>query len=117
MPEAILELARALHTLAQQHCNNPILHRIDQLERNIMSQISDFAAKQKAHNDKIDAAITGISGDIAGLNDLIQKLQTTPGPISAEDQATLDQLDAAGTALADKVAAVDDLTPPVVPTV
>ncbi len=115
LPEAISQLACALNTLAQQHCNHPLLHRLGQLESTIMSAISDFAAKQKAHNEKIDAAITGITGDVKTLNDKITALQNTPGPISAEDQALLDELEATGSALADKLAAVDELTPPAVP--
>ncbi len=81
-----------------------------------MSAISDFAAKQKAHNDAISAGIDGIATDVKTLNDKITALQNSPGTITPEDQATLDQLDATGQALADKVKAVDDLTPPPVPT-
>lgn len=81
-----------------------------------MSAISEFAAKQDAHNIAIDASIAGVTGDIQTLNDLIKTLQTSAGTISPEDQATLDRLDAAGQAAADKVAALDALTPPVAPT-
>ena len=82
---------------------------------NIMSAISDFAVKQKAHNYRVDVAIAGLTGAIQGLNDLIKKLQNSSGQISAEDQATLDSLDAAGESAASKLEALDALTPPVVP--
>lgn len=107
--------------------------RFDGIEtqlQNIMTKISDFAAKQQAHNSAVDAAldkvntsVTGITGDISTLNALIKQLQDSQGQISAEDQATLDQLEAAGKALEDKAsalsdaaAAADSLTPPPVPT-
>jgi hypothetical protein len=90
-----------------------LLHRkVD----DIMSKISEFAAKQNAHNDKIDAAIDGLTADNKAQTDLIKQLQTSPGEISAEDQATLDQLEARTAAQADKLGALDDLTPPTPPT-
>jgi hypothetical protein len=82
------------------------------MENKIMSAISEFAAKQAAFNDRIDAAVAGITGDIKTLNDLITTLQNTPGPISAEDQATLDALEAKGAAIAEKLEALDAVTPP-----
>lgn len=81
----------------------------------IMSAISDFAAKQNAHNDKIDAAVAGLQGDIKFMQDQIAKLQASGGTLSAEDQATLDALDARGQAIADKLTALDAMTPPVPP--
>jgi predicted nucleic acid-binding Zn-ribbon protein len=106
------------------------LHVINQKLETIMSKISEFAAKQSAHNAAVDAAlgnvstaVTGITGDISTLNDLIKKLQDSQGQITPEDQATLDQLDAAGQALQDRAdvlakaaADADALTPPPVPT-
>lgn len=88
---------------------------ISTLLQNIMSAISDFAAKQTAFNARLSTAIDGVGEDIKTLNDLITKLQTTPGPISPEDQATLDSLQAAGEALTARLESVDALTPPAVP--
>lgn len=101
-----------LHYIFRRKCG---YHEIIQLLNNIMSAISVYAEKQNAHNARMSTALNGISDDIAGLNELIVKLQTTPGPISAEDQATLDQLEAAGEALATRVEDTDAITPPVVP--
>jgi hypothetical protein len=81
----------------------------------IMSAISDFAAKQAEHNARMDAALTGLSGDIDVLNAKIAELQASPGAITAEDQALLDDLTSQGEALAGRVEAADALTPPVVP--
>ncbi|HWH75890.1 MAG TPA: hypothetical protein VNT76_00915 [Candidatus Binatus sp.] len=81
-----------------------------------MSKISEFAAKQNEHNDKIDKAIEGISGDISFLKATIEKLQNTPGDVTADDQALLDALETRVNATTEKLAAIDDLTPPVAPT-
>jgi len=78
----------------------------------IMSAISEFAAKVNQHQAKIDEAVTGISGDIAALKQMIADLQNNPGPISPEDQALLDQIEARIGATAERVKALDDLTPP-----
>lgn len=78
-----------------------------------MSVISDYSAvvDKKFDDiatsvDEIVASQTGISGDVAGLKEIILKLQNNPGPISPEDQALLDQGVAKVTALATKTAAV-----------
>jgi DNA anti-recombination protein RmuC len=98
--------------------------------KEIMSAISDFAAKQKAFNDRQDAAIdslvassTGLTGDVADLKALIEKLQNSPGEISPEDQATLDELSTRAESTATKAEGVaaalktlDEQTPPAPPT-
>ena len=81
----------------------------------IMSAISDFATKQNAHNDAIDAAVSGLTGDVKNLQDQIAKLQASQGQITPEDQALLDAIDARSQGIADKLAALDALTPPVPP--
>lgn len=81
-----------------------------------MSVFSDFAAKQKAHNDAVSAAIDGITADIQALNDKITELQNSSGTVTPEDQALIDELVASGDALQAKAQALDDMTPPVVPT-
>lgn len=81
----------------------------------IMSAISDFAAKQAAFNDRMDVAITGLSNDVAELNAEILKLQNTPGTITPEDQALLDSLQARGEAITAKLEALDNLKAPVPP--
>lgn len=102
---------------------------LDKMEERIMSAISDFAAKQKAHNERHDKAIgelgtsvQGVVGDIERLNKKIEELQNTSGSITPEDQKLLDEIEAAGDALATKLEstsaamkALDDLTPPAPP--
>lgn len=92
-----------------------LIKEIKKIGRCIMTAISDYGEKQKAFNAKMAASIDGIVGDIQGLNDLITKLQNSPGSVSPEDEATLNELEAAGQALADKGEAADALTPPVPP--
>lgn len=84
-------------------------------QEKIMTAISDFAAKQDAHNAKVSAALDDIKTEIGTLNTEISTLQNSPGTITPEDQATLDRLDASGTSLEAKVAALDTLTPPAPP--
>lgn len=92
------------------------LHFLKQLGEKIMSKISDFATAQNAFNDRIDTAVTGLTGDIAELNSEIAKLQATQGEITPEDQALLDGIQTRSQGIADKLTALDALTPPVVPT-
>ena len=85
---------------------------LKETERKIMSKISEFADRQNAFNDKMDVAITGVTGDVKTLNDLIAELQATQGAITAEDQALLDQIEVRAVAITTKLEALDALTPP-----
>lgn len=94
-----------------------------------MSVISDYAAKQKAYNDRQSAAtdklgvgLEGITGDIKTLNDKITELQNSPGGVTPEDQKLIDEIEAQGEAVATKLEtaatafeALDALTPPTPP--
>lgn len=88
---------------------------LQKTKEEIMSAISDFAAKVKAHQDKIDTAVSGLSGDVQALKDKITQLQNSAGQISPEDQALLDGIEAKASDVAGKLAALDDLTPPPAP--
>lgn len=81
----------------------------------IMSAISDFKAKQDAHNAVMDAAVDGLVTDVSGLKDQITTFQNSAGKITPEDQALLDAIEVRTGAIADKLAALDAETPPVVP--
>lgn len=78
----------------------------------IMSAIADFAAKQKAYNDRTGAAIDGVVADIKALNDKITELQNSAGQVTPEDQALIDDLQVKGEALASKAEALDAQIPP-----
>lgn len=93
-----------------------LFDKLNQLKSNIMSAISTFAAKQQEFNDKIDAAVTGLTEDIKTLNDKIEELQNSAGGVTPEDQALLDNIEARSDAIAQKLEALDNLTPPPVPT-
>lgn len=109
-------LTRALGEDAHGPSSRPAtqqdLIRIERTLHNIMSAISDFAARQNAFNDRQAAAIDGVIGDVAFLVETIEKLQNTPGAITPEDQALLDALDARASTIADKLEALDAQTPP-----
>jgi len=79
------------------------------------SAIADFAAKQTAFNDQLEAALTGLEGDINSLNDTIKKLQDSAGTVTPEDQALIDALVTKGQDLSARFKALDDLTPPSTP--
>ncbi len=115
LTHAVREL---VHELAFHRSLSHLVTKQDlkELELKLMSAIQDFAAKQNAHNDAIDTAITGLTGDVKNLNDQIAALQASSGGITPEDQILLDQIEARSAAIADKLSALDSLTPPVVPT-
>jgi vacuolar-type H+-ATPase subunit I/STV1 len=81
----------------------------------IMSAISDFAARVDAHNATIDVAVLGLTGDVSQLKQQITDLQNSAGTISAEDQALLDAIEARAASIAAALAALDALTPPSAP--
>jgi len=83
----------------------------------IMSTITDFVTAQNAFNDRLDASIAGLQGDIKFLTDKITELQNSPGVLTPADQASLDALQARTVGIADKLAALDALTAPVPPAV
>lgn len=80
-----------------------------------MSKIGDFAALVNSHNDKIDAAVAGLTQDVQTLNDKITELQNSPGEITAEDQALLDGIQSRSQGIVTKLEALDALTPPPAP--
>lgn len=86
------------------------------LAGDIMSEISDFAARVDAAFTDISNAVEGVTLDIQALKDEIGKLQDSSGKISAEDQLTLDGIEARANAASEKLKALDDLTTPPEPT-
>jgi predicted nucleic acid-binding Zn-ribbon protein len=126
LPAAIKLLTRELgeHRKERQtvldwiksQCGLATKHDLEKLGELIMSKISEFSDKQNAFNDRVDAAVTGLQGDIKALNDKITELQNSPGEITPEDQAALYALQARGQTIADKIEALDALTPPETPT-
>jgi uncharacterized coiled-coil protein SlyX len=76
----------------------------------IMTKISQAMDAQRAAFTRLDAALSGLTGDVQGLNDKITELQGTPGEITAEDQALLDEMQAMSEALVTKFEALDALT-------
>lgn len=103
-----------------------LFHALATFRGEIMTVISEFAAKQKAFNDAqgtaIDSLVSSVSGvaaDVIALNDKIMELQNSQGQVTPEDQASIDELQAQGGALktrmdavVNSLAALDAQTPP-----
>lgn len=75
-----------------------------------MPGVKDFVLAQNAFNDRQDAAIGGLTADVAGLKAEIERLQNTPGPITPEDQALLDSIQARADGIATRLEALDAQT-------
>lgn len=108
-----------LHLLAAlvsggEHLRHTLATILSNTEQ-IMTAISDFAAKQTTFNDQMDTAVSGLTDDVKNLNDQIAELQASPGTVTPEDQALLDGITARAQGIADKLTALDALTPPKVP--
>lgn len=114
-----LQMVRELHEIHEQlqliNKNNAILLRLAEMETRIMSAISEYTdavdakfAEIGTSVDELVASVTGVTGDVATLKELILKLENNPGPITPEDQALLTKSLATVTALADKTKAVAD---------
>ena len=86
-------------------------HDLDQVKKEIMSAITDWAAKEDADLTAINATLDGIVTGVAGLDELIKQLQNSPGTLSPEDQAVLDRIEAASAALVTKAGAIDTSAP------
>lgn len=93
------------------------LDDLTNIETKLMSAISEFAARVQAHQDKIDAAISDVAGDVADLKSLVEQLQGTSGQITPEDQGLLDQIETKAGAAASKLEALAAEHPPVEPPV
>jgi hypothetical protein len=70
--------------------HHAFIHLTHELEK-VMSAITDFAAKQNAHNIAVGLALDKIAAEIATLKG--------GGTITAADQAALDAVEASGAAL------------------
>ena len=92
------------------------LAKLNHLMEKTMSKISEFADKMDAHNTASDAAIEGLTGDVAEMKRIIEEMQNSAGEITPEDQARLDALETRAAAATAKLVALDAMTPPVVPT-
>lgn len=120
LTKAITELARAVSRLVESdwfRSSGGLVTKSDlhALGERIMSAISDFAAKQKAFNDRLGSAIDGVVGDVKVLNDKITALQNSAGTVTPEDQALLDDLQKQAEGLTSKAEALDAMTPPAPP--
>lgn len=89
--------------------------RITKIMATYSEALAAFAAAQNAFNDRQDAAVKALQGDVKNLEDQIVALQNISGQITDSDQAILNSIQSRTGAIADKLDALDALTPPVVP--
>lgn len=99
-----------------RRCQRITLRTLWEQGETILSKISEFATRQNAFNDRLDAAVTDLQGDVATLNAKIEELQNSPGEITPEDQASLDAIETRAQSITDKLEALAAVTPPAVPT-
>lgn len=112
--EAVKALTLAVNDLVEWHKSHSQLatkHDLFEMEKRIMSQITDFAAQEQIKLDAISATLDGIVTGIAALDALITQLQNSPGTLSKADQAALDAIQASSQALVAKSGAIS-VTPP-----
>ena len=79
-----------------------------------MATLDEFIATQGTANAAIDAALTGITGDINLLNERIADLLAAGGALGTltpAQQSAVDALVLSGETLNAKAQALDDLTP------
>ena len=86
------------------------IHNHNQQE-NLMSQVTDWAAKEQADLDAISTTLDGIVAGVAALDVLITNFQNSPGTLSAADQAALDAIQAKSKDVVAKAAAIS-VNPP-----
>ena len=77
-----------------------------EMEKRIMSAITDWAATEQADLDGISATLDGIVTGVSALDALITSLQNSPGTLSASDQTALDAIQAASKAVVAKAAGI-----------
>ena len=82
----------------------------------LMSQVTDWAAKEQADLTAISTTLDGIVTGIAALDTLITNLQSGATGLSAADQAALDGIKAASDALVAKAQAISVAPPTPAPT-
>lgn len=87
------------------------LESIERKQDKIMSQITDWAAKEQADLTAISTTLDSVVTGIAALDQAIQNLQNSPGTLSTSDQAALDAIEAQSSALVTKAQAISTAPP------
>jgi hypothetical protein len=77
----------------------------------IMSQITDWAAKEQANLDAISKTLDSVVAGIANLDQMIRNFQNSQATLSPGDQAALDAIASASSALVTKAEAIS-VAPP-----
>jgi len=121
-----LEQRRTEFDWLKSHAGLATKQDLNEMERRIMSKLSEYLAKQAEFNarlqtatDSLGESLGGLTDDVKTLNDKIAELQNSSGGVTPEDEKTIDQLESQGDALATKLdgvsaalKALNELTPP-----
>lgn len=88
-----------------------LLNKLRKGNHNLMSKVTEFAAKEQADIDALNEKLDSIAAGIANLDTLITTLQGTVTGLSPEEQSALDAVSAARDKLVAKAAAIDTTAP------
>jgi division protein CdvB (Snf7/Vps24/ESCRT-III family) len=88
-----------------------LLEQIHHQELDVMSKITDWAAKEQTDLAAIAATLNGIVAGITALDTLITQLEATVVSPTPEEQAALDAVTAASDALVVQAAAISTAPP------
>jgi pectin methylesterase-like acyl-CoA thioesterase len=100
--EKIERLLAKLESLA----DIPTKHDLQETERKIMSQLTDWAATENADLTAINANLNAIVTTVANLSAHIAAFNNSPGTLSASDQAAIDAIKATSDTLVTQSAAI-----------
>ena len=94
------ELAQSVVVEWHKSHSSPVTKQdLTKAKNEIMSVISDLAAKEQADFASIVTSLTALQVGIQRLDDLITALQNSPGGVTPEDAALINQMEAASTAV------------------
>ncbi len=88
-----------------------LLYTIIKGQEQLMSKVTDFAAKEEADITALDAKLTDIGAGVTELKALIIAFQNTVTGLTPEEQAALDAVVTASDALVVKANAIDTTAP------
>ncbi len=80
-------------------------------QENLMSKVTDFAAKEQTDIDALNAKLDAIASGVIALEAKITELQNTVTGLTPEEQAALDAVATASDALVVKANAIDTTAP------
>lgn len=90
-----------------------MLHELKHQGVNLMSKITEFAAREQADFTQINTKLDDVVAGVKHLDDMIVAFQNSQGQLSLEDQQALDAIETASKDVVTKAEAIDTTPPPV----